>query len=94
MRITELTGRYGPEEKRGEEMAQVFFGGSYPGDMKAATSEKAIEQLAPPARVILSLSQHDLRQDGEPPHHLCIPAGGGHRRAVRPGGGLRDGAAG
>ena len=39
-------------------MAQVFFGGSYPGDMKAATSEKAIEQLAPPARVILSLSQH------------------------------------
>ena len=39
-------------------MAQVFFGGAYPGDMKAATSEKAIEQLAPPTRVILSLSQH------------------------------------
>lgn len=39
-------------------MALAFFGGSDPDDMKAATCEKAIEPLAPPARVVLSLSQH------------------------------------
>ena len=30
-------------------MAQAFFGGVHPHDMKAATNEKAIEQLAPPS---------------------------------------------
>ncbi len=31
-------------------MAQAFFGGVHPNDMKAATNEKAIEQLAPRLR--------------------------------------------
>ncbi len=39
-------------------MAQAFFGGVHPHDMKAATNEKAIEQLAPPAEVVISMSQH------------------------------------
>ncbi|MCI2057852.1 MAG: electron transport complex subunit RsxC [Oscillibacter sp.] len=39
-------------------MAQAFFGGVHPGDMKAATNEKAIEQLAPPAQVVIPMSQH------------------------------------
>ena len=37
-------------------MAQAFFGGVHPNDMKAATNEKAIEQLAPPAEVVIKLS--------------------------------------
>ncbi len=28
-------------------MAQAFFGGVHPDDMKAATNEKAIEQCSP-----------------------------------------------
>jgi electron transport complex protein RnfC len=39
-------------------MAQAFFGGVHPNDMKAATNEKAIERLAPPAKVAIPLSQH------------------------------------
>ena len=39
-------------------MAQAFFGGVHPNDMKAATNEKAIEQLAPPAQVVIPMSQH------------------------------------
>jgi electron transport complex protein RnfC len=39
-------------------MAQAFFGGVHPNDMKAATSGKAIEQLAPPKQVIIPMSQH------------------------------------
>ena len=36
-------------------MAQAFFGGVHPHDMKAATNEKAIEQLAPPATVVIPI---------------------------------------
>ncbi|SFP28576.1 electron transport complex protein RnfC [Oscillibacter sp. PC13] len=39
-------------------MAQAFFGGVHPNDMKAATNEKAIEQLAPPAIVVIPMSMH------------------------------------
>ena len=39
-------------------MAQAFFGGVHPNDMKAATNGKAIEQLAPPAMVVIPMSQH------------------------------------
>ncbi|WP_409967332.1 electron transport complex subunit RsxC [Bengtsoniella intestinalis] len=39
-------------------MAQAFFGGVHPHDMKAATNEKAIEQLAPPVQVVIPMSQH------------------------------------
>ena len=39
-------------------MAQAFFGGVHPHDMKAATNEKAIEQLAPPAEVVIPMSMH------------------------------------
>lgn len=39
-------------------MAQAFFGGVHPNDMKAATNEKAIETLAPPAQVVIPMSQH------------------------------------
>ena len=39
-------------------MAQAFFGGVHPHDMKAATNEKAIEQLAPPATVVIPMSMH------------------------------------
>lgn len=39
-------------------MAQAFFGGIHPNDMKSATNEKAIEQLAPPAQVVIPMSQH------------------------------------
>ncbi len=39
-------------------MAQAFFGGVHPNDMKAATNGKAIEQLAPPKQVIIPMSQH------------------------------------
>lgn len=39
-------------------MAQAFFGGVHPNDMKAATNGKAIEQLAPPAQVVIPMSQH------------------------------------
>ena len=39
-------------------MAKAFFGGVHPNDMKAATNEKAIEQLAPPKQVIIPMSQH------------------------------------
>ena len=40
-------------------MAQAFFGGVHPKDMKAATNEKAIEQLAPaPAQVVIPMSMH------------------------------------
>ena len=39
-------------------MAQAFFGGVHPHDMKAATNEKAIEQLASPAEVVIPMSMH------------------------------------
>ncbi len=39
-------------------MAKAFFGGVHPHDMKAATNEKAIEQLAPPKQVIIPMSMH------------------------------------
>lgn len=39
-------------------MAQAFFGGVHPHDMKAATNEKAIEQLPAPAQVVIPMSQH------------------------------------
>ena len=39
-------------------MAQAFFGGVHPHDMKAATNEKAIEQLTPPAEVVIPMSMH------------------------------------
>ena len=39
-------------------MAKAFFGGVHPHDMKAATNEKAIEQLAPPKQVVIPMSQH------------------------------------
>ena len=39
-------------------MAQAFFGGVHPNDMKASTNEKAIEQLAPPAEVVIPMSMH------------------------------------
>ena len=39
-------------------MAQAFFGGVHPHVMKAATNEKAIEQLAPPAVVVIPMSMH------------------------------------
>jgi Na+-translocating ferredoxin:NAD+ oxidoreductase RnfC subunit len=39
-------------------MAQAFFGGIHPNDMKAATNGKPIEQLAPPAQVVIPMSQH------------------------------------
>jgi electron transport complex protein RnfC len=39
-------------------MAQAFFGGVHPNDMKAATNGKAVEQLAPPAQVVIPMSMH------------------------------------
>lgn len=39
-------------------MAKAFFGGVHPHDMKAATCEKAIEQLAPPKQVVIPMSMH------------------------------------
>lgn len=39
-------------------MAQAFFGGVHPHDMKAATNEKAIEQLEAPAEVVIPMSMH------------------------------------
>ena len=39
-------------------MAQAFFGGVHPHDMKAATNEKAIEQLQAPAQVVIPMSMH------------------------------------
>ena len=39
-------------------MAKAFFGGVHPNDMKAATNEKAIEQLAAPAQVVIPMSMH------------------------------------
>ena len=39
-------------------MAQAFFGGVHPHDMKAATNEKAIEQLPSPAQVVIPMSMH------------------------------------
>ena len=39
-------------------MAQAFFGGVHPNDIKAATNEKAIEQLPAPAQVVIPMSQH------------------------------------
>ena len=39
-------------------MAQAFFGGVHPNDMKAATNEKAIEQLPAPAEVVIPMSMH------------------------------------
>ena len=39
-------------------MAQAFFGGVHPNDMKAATNEKAIEQLQAPAQVVIPMSMH------------------------------------
>ena len=39
-------------------MAQAFFGGVHPHDMKAATNEKAIEKLPAPAEVVIPMSMH------------------------------------
>ena len=39
-------------------MAKAFFGGVHPHDMKAATHEKAIEQLPPPSQVVIPMSMH------------------------------------
>ena len=39
-------------------MAHAFFGGVHPHDMKAATNEKAIQKLAPPAEVVIPMSMH------------------------------------
>ncbi|MBR3641094.1 MAG: electron transport complex subunit RsxC, partial [Oscillibacter sp.] len=40
-------------------MAQAFFGGVHPHDMKAATNEKPIEKLAtPPVEVVIPMSMH------------------------------------
>ena len=39
-------------------MAQAFFGGVHPNDMKAATNEKAIEQINAPAQVVIPMSMH------------------------------------
>ena len=39
-------------------MAFAFFGGVHPHDMKAATNEKAIQQLPPPVEVIIPMSMH------------------------------------
>ena len=39
-------------------MAQAFFGGVHPNDMKAATNEKAIEQLQAPTQVVIPMSMH------------------------------------
>lgn len=39
-------------------MVKAFFGGVHPDDMKAAVSGKAIEQIAPPGQVVISMSQH------------------------------------
>ena len=39
-------------------MAHAFFGGVHPNDMKAATNEKAIEQLPAPAEVVIPMSMH------------------------------------
>ena len=39
-------------------MAQSFFGGIHPNDMKAATNKKPIEKLPPPARVVIPMSMH------------------------------------
>ena len=39
-------------------MAKAFFGGVHPNDMKAATNEKAIEQLAAPPQVVIPMSMH------------------------------------
>ena len=39
-------------------MAHAFFGGVHPNDMKAATNEKAIEQLPAPVEVVIPMSMH------------------------------------
>ena len=39
-------------------MAYAFFGGVHPHDMKAATNAKAIQQLPPPAEVVIPMSMH------------------------------------
>ncbi len=39
-------------------MAQAFFGGIHPNDMKAATNKKPIEKLPPPAQVVIPMSLH------------------------------------
>ncbi len=39
-------------------MANAFFGGVHPHDMKAATNEKAIQQLPPPPEVVIPMSMH------------------------------------
>jgi len=39
-------------------MAYSFFGGIHPDDQKAATCDKAIEQLKAPAFVVIPMSQH------------------------------------
>lgn len=38
-------------------MAQAFFGGVHPEDMKAASGGKAIEQIPPPGQVVISMGQ-------------------------------------
>ncbi|MBQ9348544.1 MAG: electron transport complex subunit RsxC [Oscillibacter sp.] len=39
-------------------MAHAFFGGVHPHDRKAATNEKAIQQLPPPLEVVIPMSMH------------------------------------
>ena len=41
-------------------MAHAFFGGVHPNDMKAATNEKAIEQLAAPAQVVIPMQLNEV----------------------------------
>ena len=48
-------GRLSRSKNEVKTMAQAFFGGVHPHDMKAATNEKAIEQLAPPAVVVIPM---------------------------------------
>ena len=59
-------------------MAQAFFGGVHPHDMKAATNEKAIEQLAAPAEVDEVIQQIDDLAELAPvhnhPHALALRA--------------------
>ena len=54
-------GRLSRSKNEVKTMAQAFFGGVHPHDMKAATNEKAIEQLAPPAVVVIPMSMHFWR---------------------------------
>jgi len=51
-------------------MPQAFYGGIHPAEQKAATSNRPIEQLRPPERVVIPMSLHI----GEP-CRPCVAAG-------------------